>query len=100
MGRLGILSAIASCALVLVSPTGATATLDPTFGSGGIVTTAIGAELDSIAALALQADGVDIIQWDESGRICDFKVMIRPLKAINLLHQKMAEILQLMGGKN
>ena len=39
-------------------------------------------------------NGVDIIRWDESGRIVDFKVMIRPLKAINLIHQRMAAMLQ------
>ncbi len=49
------------------------------------------AEVDGI-----EINGVDIIQWDEAGRICDFKVMIRPLKAINLLHQKMGEMLQSM----
>jgi len=38
-------------------------------------------------------NGVDIIKWDDKGEIVDFKVMVRPLKAINLLHQKMAEIL-------
>jgi hypothetical protein len=36
-------------------------------------------------------DGVDIISWDEAGRIVDFKVMVRPLKAINLLHRLMGE---------
>jgi hypothetical protein len=38
-------------------------------------------------------DGVDIIRWDEAGRIVDFKVMVRPLKAINLVHQRMAALL-------
>ena len=38
-------------------------------------------------------NGVDLIRWDDSGRIVDFKVMVRPLKAINVLHQKMAEML-------
>lgn len=38
-------------------------------------------------------NGVDIIRWGEDGRIIDFKVMIRPLKAINLVHQKMAAML-------
>ena len=41
----------------------------------------------------LQVNGVDIIRWDAEGRIADFKVMIRPLKAINLVHQHMAELL-------
>lgn len=44
----------------------------------------------------IQVNGVDMIQWDESGRIVDFKVMVRPLKAINLIHQKMGEMLQRM----
>jgi ketosteroid isomerase-like protein len=39
----------------------------------------------------IEIDGVDIITWDEAGRIVDFKVMVRPLKAINLLHRLMAE---------
>lgn len=39
-------------------------------------------------------NGVDIIRWNESGRIVDFKVMLRPLKAINLVHQRMAAMLQ------
>ena len=39
-------------------------------------------------------NGVDLIKWDDEGKIVDFKVMVRPLKAINLLHQKMAEILE------
>jgi len=30
----------------------------------------------------------------EEGRIVDFKVMLRPLKAINLIHQKMGAMLQ------
>jgi hypothetical protein len=39
-------------------------------------------------------NGVDMIRWNDEGRITDFKVMIRPLKAINLIHQKMAAMLQ------
>jgi ketosteroid isomerase-like protein len=33
----------------------------------------------------IQVDGVDIIRWNAAGQIVDFKVMIRPLKAINLV---------------
>jgi hypothetical protein len=36
-------------------------------------------------------DGVDIISWDEEGRIVEFKVMVRPLKAMDALRRKMAE---------
>lgn len=39
-------------------------------------------------------NGVDMIRWNEDGKIVDFKVMIRPLKAINLLHSLMAQMLQ------
>ena len=45
----------------------------------------------------IEINGVDLIRWDKDGRISDFKVMVRPLKAINLLHQKMAERLQAKG---
>ena len=38
-------------------------------------------------------NGVDIIHWNDSGKIVHFKVMVRPLKAVNVLHQKMGELL-------
>ncbi len=41
----------------------------------------------------IQVNGIDLIQWNEQGQIVEFKVMIRPLKAINIIHQKMGEIL-------
>ncbi len=39
-------------------------------------------------------NGVDMITWGEDGRINDFKVMIRPLKAVNMVHRMMGEMLQ------
>ena len=39
-------------------------------------------------------NGVDIIKWNEVGRVVEFKVMLRPLKAINLVHQRMGALLQ------
>ena len=39
-------------------------------------------------------NGVDMIYWNEDNKITDFKVMIRPLKAVNMVHQKMGEALQ------
>lgn len=42
----------------------------------------------------INVNGVDLIKWDDEGRIVEFKVLIRPLKAINLIHQKMAALLQ------
>jgi hypothetical protein len=45
-------------------------------------------EIDGITV-----NGVDMLKWDDEGRVVDFKVLIRPLKAINLIHQKMGEML-------
>lgn len=39
-------------------------------------------------------NGIDMIKWNDDGRIVDFKVMIRPLKAVNLIHEKMAAMLK------
>jgi hypothetical protein len=39
-------------------------------------------------------NGVDMFHWNEEGRIDDFKVMIRPLKAVNLLHRMMGQMLE------
>lgn len=36
-------------------------------------------------------NGVDIITFSDDGRITHFKVMVRPLKAVNLLHRLMGE---------
>jgi SnoaL-like domain len=46
-------------------------------------------DIDGIAV-----NGVDMIKWNAEGEIIEFKVMIRPLKAINLIHQRMAAMLQ------
>jgi hypothetical protein len=42
----------------------------------------------------VHVNGVDIITFDEQGLISDFKVMLRPLKALNIVQQKMAELLE------
>ncbi len=39
----------------------------------------------------IKINGVDIITFADDGRIIRFKVMVRPLKAVNLLHSLMAE---------
>lgn len=41
----------------------------------------------------VQVNGVDIIKWNEAGQIVEFKVMLRPLKAINVIHQRMGAML-------
>jgi hypothetical protein len=45
----------------------------------------------------ITVNGVDMIRWNDAGEITEFKVMVRPLKAINLIHQKMGEMLKLLG---
>ena len=46
----------------------------------------------------IKLNGVDIITFDQEGRITHFKVMVRPLKAINLLHRLMGEELMKQTG--
>jgi ketosteroid isomerase-like protein len=48
----------------------------------------------SIVIEGITVNGVDMITWGADGRITDFKVMVRPLKAINLIHKMMGEMLQ------
>jgi hypothetical protein len=41
----------------------------------------------------VMVNGVDIIKWNSSGKIVEFKVMVRPLKAMSLVHERMAAML-------
>ena len=41
-------------------------------------------------------NGIDMITCNEQGKITEFKVMIRPLQAINLVHKQMGEMLERM----
>ena len=43
-------------------------------------------------------NGVDIIRCNDEGRIVEFRVMIRPLQAVNLVHEQMAAMLEAMRG--
>ena len=43
------------------------------------------AEMDGI-----HVNGVDLIRFDDEGMIADFKVMVRPLKAVNKVWEQMA----------
>ena len=38
-------------------------------------------------------NGVDIIKWNDAGKVVEFKVMIRPLKAIGVIHERMGAML-------
>ena len=46
-------------------------------------------ELEGIAV-----NGVDMITWNDEGKIIDFKVMIRPYKAIETVRTRMAAMLE------
>ena len=46
----------------------------------------------------VHVNGIDMIEWDEGGLITDFKVMVRPLKAIQTVHGAMKAMLETMGG--
>jgi ketosteroid isomerase-like protein len=53
---------------------------------------------DGMFEFETQIDGitvnvVDIMSWDDAGRIVEFKVLVRPLKAIQLTQQRMAAML-------
>jgi hypothetical protein len=39
-------------------------------------------------------NGVDIITFNSEGKISEFKVMIRPLQAVNIIHEKMQGMLK------
>ncbi|MBC7916243.1 MAG: nuclear transport factor 2 family protein [Rhodoferax sp.] len=41
-------------------------------------------------------NGVDMITWNAAGHISHFKVMVRPLKGMNKLHELMGAMLQKM----
>jgi hypothetical protein len=45
----------------------------------------------------IQVNGIDLIRWGDDGRIVDFKVMVRPLKGMQVVHQRMGEMLQKLG---
>ena len=56
-------------------------------------------ERDAVLEFEVEIDGVhvngvDLIRWDDAGRIVDFKVLVRPLKAMLAIQQKMAALLQ------
>ena len=44
----------------------------------------------------IHVNGIDMIEWDADGKIIDFKVMVRPLKAIQKVHADMGAMLAKM----
>ena len=45
----------------------------------------------------ISVNGVDMIEWNEDGKITNFKVMIRPFKAVQKVQEKMVEALENLG---
>lgn len=43
-------------------------------------------------------NGIDLITIDDDGKIIEIKVMIRPLQAVNAIHQAMGAMLEKMAG--
>ncbi len=44
----------------------------------------------------IRINGVDMMRWNAANQLTEFKVMLRPLKAVNIIHQKMGEMLAKM----
>ncbi len=38
--------------------------------------------------------GIDLVTLNEAGKIIDFEVMVRPLKAVNVVHEAMGKMLE------
>jgi hypothetical protein len=65
---------------------------NPSFAYLGEWRSADGAVLEFETVIdGIKINGVDIITFADDGRITRFKVMVRPLKAINMLHRLMGE---------
>ena len=41
----------------------------------------------------IEINGIDLITWDEQGLIIEFKVFIRPLQGVNVIHKMMQTML-------
>ena len=82
-----------------------TAAYQVLFGSGFRYVREVEGDSDAILEFVAEIDGihvngVDMMHWNAAGQIDDFKVMVRPLKAVNLLHGLMARMLEQLGPKS
>ena len=44
----------------------------------------------------IYVNGIDLITWDDDNKIIEFKVIVRPLQAVNKLHEQMQNMLEQM----
>ena len=42
----------------------------------------------------IEINGIDLITWNEAGLIVEFKVFIRPLQGVNVIHKMMQQMLE------
>jgi len=81
-----------------------TAAYQVLFGSGFRYVREVIGDSDAILEFVsvidgIHVNGVDMMHWNAEGKIDDFKVMVRPLKAVNLLHALMAGMLEQLAPK-
>ena len=43
-------------------------------------------------------NGVDMLHWNDAQQLTEFKVLLRPLKAVQVIHERMAAMLKGEGG--
>jgi len=78
---------------------GALGVFNETFHYTKEVVTSEHAVLEFICEVdGISINGVDIMTFNKEGKITEFKVMLRPLKAINLMHAQMQTILEELAG--
>lgn len=39
-------------------------------------------------------NGVDMLSWNDDGKVTEFRVMLRPLQAVHLIHENMGKMLK------
>ena len=48
----------------------------------------------SLAIQGIDINGIDMITWNEAGKITEFKVMIRPYQALKMINDQMTAMLK------
>ena len=60
-------------------------------------------ERDALLEFTVEIDGVvvngvDLLHWNDAQQLTEFKVMLRPLKAVQMIHERMAAMLKASAG--
>ena len=75
------------CALVVLGPT---LTYQREWYADGSAVLQFQATLEGSDGRQVSVDGIDMITWGDDGRITEFAVMVRPVKALHKLMELMA----------